>query len=80
MKERRKLSEDWNEKQHGQNEKSGVSIAFGVMAGIAAFVAIYTGTVYSTESAVQQIYVVAAQIKYVLWAILFMTGALYWKN
>lgn len=63
-----------------KQEKSGVSIAFGVASSIAAIVAIGTGINATPENSIHQIYYMTEQIKYVLWSILFMTGALYWRN
>ncbi|MDP3698641.1 MAG: hypothetical protein Q8R47_03570 [Nanoarchaeota archaeon] len=67
-------------KKQTQKEKSGISIAVGIMSGIAAGVALFTGVGANPETSIHQIYFVTAQIKYILWSILFMTGALYWRD
>lgn len=61
-------------------EYSGVSIAFGVLSGLAGFLALYTSVMFNPSNSIHQIYYMTEQIKYLLWAILFMTGALYWKK
>ena len=62
-----------------KEQKSGVSIVFGVLSGFAVLTTLYTSVMQSPTNAINQIYFVTEQIKYLLWAILFMCGALYWR-
>lgn len=69
-----------NQCEPQKEEHSGVSIVFGIFSGFAGFAALYTSVLNNPSNSIHQIYYVTEQIKYLLWAILFMCVALYWKK